>query len=160
MGTDPRCSYCRSSSMTSRCECPAHVKQERGALSFFDNYKDAGSGEWVSSDEKDVLIENAIPVQIVDVMYEEEGKYGERYVLKLLLPDEESGAYEDERRMGFGAGPVESRDRMLQAMMEYLDDASAEPIWVRFTMVGRSCIIEAAEAPAPPKKRTTRSRAK
>lgn len=123
-------------------------------MSFFDTYKDIGGGEYVGADEKNVLIDNGIPVQITDVVYQEESKFGARFVCRVLLPDEETGAYDDERLMSFTAGTVDSRDRMLRAMADYLDDADAEEVWVKFTKVGRSVIIEAGEKPAPPKPKT------
>jgi len=128
-------------------------------VSFFDEYKDIGGGEYVSSDEKNVLIENGIPLKITDVAYQEESKFGERYVCRVLLPDPETGD-EEERLMSFSAGTVESRDRMLKAMAEYLDDADAEPPLVKLEKVGRAVIIVKAEEPAPKPKPASRSRAK
>jgi hypothetical protein len=120
--------------------------------SFFDEYKDIGGGEYVGKDEKDVLIDNGIPFQVTDVVYQEESKYGERFVTRVLLPDTESGEYDDERLMSFSAGGmVESRDRLLRAMAEWLDEADNEPPWVKLTRVGRAVIIERAEAPEKPK---------
>lgn len=123
-------------------------------MSFFDNYKDIGGGEYVGADEKQVLIDNGIPFQITDVVYQEESKFGERYVTKVLLPNEDSGAYEDERLMSFGVGSVESRDRMLAALAEWLDEADNEPPWVKLEKVGRAVIIVRGEAPAPKKSRS------
>lgn len=121
-------------------------------MSFFDEYKDIGGGQYVGAEEKAVLIENGIPLQITDVVYQDESKYGERYVCRVLLPDEESGKYEDERLMSFSAGTVESRDRMLAALSEWLDDADNAPPWVKLEKVGRAVIIVKGDEPAPPKK--------
>lgn len=123
-------------------------------MSFFDEYKDIGGGEYVSSDEKNVLIDNGIPFQMTDVVYQEESKFGERFVTRVMLPDPESGE-ETERLMSFGAGTVESRDRLLRALAEYLDDASNDPPFVKLTKVGRAVIIEKGEAPAKPKGKST-----
>ena len=125
-------------------------------MSFFDTYKDIGGGQYVGKDEKDVLIENGIPFQITDVVYQEESKFGERYVTRVELPDPESGETE-ERLMSFSAGTVESRDRMLKALAEWLDDADNEPPYVKLEKIGRAVIIVRGEAPAKPK---ARSRAK
>ena len=127
-------------------------------MSFFDEYKDIGGGEYVSSDEKNVLIDNGIPFQMTDVVYQEESKFGERFVTRVILPDPETGETE-ERLMSFGAGTVESRDRLLRAMAEWLDEADNEPPYVKLNKVGRAVIIEKGEAPEPAKK-TTRSRSK
>jgi hypothetical protein len=127
-------------------------------MGFFDTYKDIGGGEYVSADEKGVLIENGIPFQMTDVVYQDESKYGERFVTRVLLPDPDTGETE-ERLMSFSAGTVESRDRLLRAMGEWLDDADNEPPYVKLEKVGRSVIIKAAEAPAAekPKGRAKRS---
>lgn len=121
-------------------------------MSFFDEYKDIGGGEYVSSDEKNVLIENGIPFQMTDVVYQEESKFGERFVTRVLLPDPETGE-EEERLMSFGAGTVESRDRLLRALAEWLDEADNEPPYVKLAKVGRAVIIEKGEAPDKPKRR-------
>lgn len=121
-------------------------------MSFFDEYKDIGGGEYVSSDEKQVLIDNGIPFQMTDVVYQEESKFGERFVTRVMLPDTESGEPE-ERLMSFGAGTVESRDRMLRALAEWLDEADNEPPFVKLEKVGRAVIIVRGEAPDKPKGR-------
>lgn len=120
-------------------------------MGFFDDYKDIGGGEYVGADEKAVLIENGIPFQITDVVYQEESKFGERYVCRVELPDPETGETE-ERLMSFSAGTVESRDRMLKALSEWLDDGDNEPPYVKLEKVGRAVIIVKGEAPAPAKK--------
>lgn len=112
-------------------------------MSFFDNYEDAGPGNWVSADEKDAIIENGIPFKIIAVTYEEEGKYGDRFVLRIELPNPETGE-EEERLMGYGAGTVESRDRMLRSMKSYLEDADAVPPEVKIERIGRAVIIRPA----------------
>jgi hypothetical protein len=115
---------------------------------FFDTYKDIGGGEYIGSDEKNVLIENGIPIQIIDVVYQEESKYGERFVTRVMAPDPETGE-PSERLMSFSAGTVDSRDRMLTALTEWLDEADNEPPYVKLEKVGRAVIIVPGEAPAP-----------
>lgn len=127
-------------------------------MSFFDEYKDIGGGDYVSSEEKDVLIDNGIPFQITDVVYQEESKFGERFVTRVQLPDPETGE-KAERLMSFGAGTVESRDRMLRALAEWLDEADNEAPFVKLTKVGRAVIIEKGEAAAKPKKTRTKKKA-
>lgn len=124
-------------------------------MGFFDEYKDIGGGKYVGADEKAVLIENGIPIQIIDVVYQEESKYGERFVTRVLLPDPDGGEAE-ERLMSFSAGTVESRDRMLRALMEWLDEADNEPPYVKLNKVGRAVIVERGEAPAPKTRRRSR----
>lgn len=127
-------------------------------MSFFDDYKDIGGGEYVGADEKAVIIDEGIPLTVVDVVYQEESQYGERYVCRVLLPDPDTGD-EEERLMSFGCGSVESRDRMLKAMAEYLETDGAEPPTVKLEKVGRAVIIvRGDEEPAP--KPASRSRKK
>lgn len=126
-------------------------------MSFFDNYKDIGGGEYVGADEKGVLIEQGIPFQITDVVYQEESKFGERYVCRVMLPGDDGGP--EERLMSFSVGTVESRDRMLHALSEWLDEADNEPPFVKLEKVGRAVIIVKGEEPAPAKP-ARRSRSK
>jgi hypothetical protein len=121
-------------------------------VSFFDEFKDIGGGEYVGADEKQVLIDHGISFQMTDVVYQEESKFGERFVTRVALPDPETGETE-ERLLSFGVGTVESRDRMLRALAEWLDEADNEPPYVKLSKVGRAVIIEKGEEPAPKKKR-------
>lgn len=116
-------------------------------MSFFDEYKDIGGGEYVSADEKQVLIDNGIPFQMTDVVYQEESKFGERFVARVLLPDPDTGE-EEERLISFGVGTVESRDRLLRALAEWLDAADNAPPFVKLEKVGRAVIIVKADEPA------------
>lgn len=128
-------------------------------MSFFDDYKDIGGGEYVGADEKAVIIDEGIPLTVVDVVYQEESQYGERYVIRVLLPDPDTGD-EEERLMSFGCNSVESRDRMLKAMAEYLETEGATPPVVKLERVGRAVIIvKGDDEPEPAKpKRSTRAK--
>ena len=109
---------------------------------FFDTYQDIGGGKYVDAKEKDALIENGVPFEITDVVYQSESKFGARFVCRVVLPDfeDENGEGED-RLMSFGANSVESRDRMLNALMEYLKDPEATPPSVRLEKAGRATLI-------------------
>lgn len=113
-------------------------------MGFFDTFQDIGGGSWVSSAEKAVLIEQGIPLTITAVIEDEKNKYGPRYVAKALVPNPETGD-EEERQIGFPIGTVESRDRMLDAMQEYLQGADAEPVTVKLEKVGNSILVRKAE---------------
>lgn len=114
-------------------------------MSFFDNFKDIGGGDYISSAEKIAMTETGIPFQIVDVVYQEESRFGERFVVRIVVPDPETGDTE-ERLMSFGAGQVDSRDRLLRALMEWLAEADNEPPTVKLTKSGQSYLIERADA--------------
>lgn len=111
-------------------------------MGFFDEYKEIG-GNFIKAEEKQVLIDNGIPFRVVEVVADDENKYGPRYVATVLLPDPENGA-EAERAVAFPKGTVESRDRMLGQMAAYLDRDDAEPVMVKLEKVGRSIVLRSA----------------
>lgn len=111
-------------------------------MGFWDEYKEP-TGSWVKAAEKQVLIENGIPFQITTVS---KGDYqGEpRYVVGALVPNPETGD-EEERLFGFPIGTVESRDRMLGQMAEYLEREDSEPVTVKLEKAGRSILLRPAQ---------------
>ncbi len=111
-------------------------------MGFFDEYKEIG-GNFVGAEEKQVLIDNGIPFEVLAVIMDEANKYGPRFVTKVMLPDPATGD-EQERAISFPTGTVESRDRMLTQLAEYLDRPDADPVMVKLEKVGRSIIVRAA----------------
>jgi hypothetical protein len=88
----------------------------------------------------DLRIEGGVPFQIVEVVEEEDSKFGSRYVVKALVPSE-SGV--EERTISFVKGRVESRDRMLKQMVDYLARAGTAPI-VATSASWRAACVRAA----------------
>jgi hypothetical protein len=111
--------------------------------SFWDNYKEVG-GNFVSGDEKKVLVENGIPFDVTQVTKRESGKFGPEYALSVLVPNAETGEPE-ERTMTFQYGTVGSRDSMLAQMEVYLDSEGASPVTCKLEMGGRAVLIRKAE---------------
>lgn len=111
-------------------------------MSFWDNYKEIG-GNFVKAEEKQVLMEGGIPFQITGIALDEDNSYGPCFVATVLLPDPENGE-EAERSIYFPKGTVESRDRMLKQMMEYLDGEDADAVMVKLEKAGRSILIRQA----------------
>jgi hypothetical protein len=111
-------------------------------MGFFDEFQDTASGAWVGKDEKQELMENGVAFPITEVTVEDSPQYGERYVTKVILPNEDG--VDEERLISFPKGSVESRDRMLDAMAKYLEADGAEKPVVTLEKVGRSIIIRAA----------------
>lgn len=115
---------------------------------FFDEYQDIG-GNFVSAEEKQYLIDNGVPFPITAVV--EDHAFGQdRFVAKVELPEDVS---EDadwtelvERNIAFPKSGVESRDRMLDQMKEYLLRPDSEPVTVKLEKVKRSIIIRNAES--------------
>lgn len=110
-------------------------------MGFWDEYTEP-TGSWVKAAEKQVIIDEGIPFQITAVT---KGDYqGEpRYVVSALIPNPESGE-EEERLLGFPIGTVESRDRRLGQMDEYLARDDAEQVTVKLEKVGRSILVRQA----------------
>lgn len=114
-------------------------------MSFWDDYKDlSGGGEWINAEEKQVIAENGIPVTVTNVVFDPQNKYGERYVLFLLVPNPETGD-DEERKLGFPSGSgAESRDRMLNGMAAYFEGDDADPLTVKIVKKGRGFYLEQA----------------
>lgn len=116
---------------------------------FGSQFQDIGGGDWVSSEEKAVFIEQGIPLTITALVEDQANKYGPRFVAKVLAPNPETGD-EEERNLGFPLGTVESRDRMLFAMRDGVGDYpgldhGGDPVVVKLTKVGNSIIIKVEE---------------
>lgn len=107
-------------------------------MGFFDEFKDTSGGSWVGAEEKAELIASGTVLSVTDVIYDPTNKYGPRYVVKFSLDGED-------RSIGFGAESVESRDRMLAALAEYLDANEGETTELIMEQVGRSVVLRAAE---------------
>lgn len=106
---------------------------------FFETYVDdspGGNGSWVSGDEKEALVKSGDSFTITAVTVDPGDKYGERFVLDIVLNGEE-------RRIGFQTGTVDSRDRMLAAMAEYIGN-SGSTVDASLTAAGRATLITAA----------------
>lgn len=87
-------------------------------MGFFDTYKDEGSGNYIGKDERQTLIANEVPLEIVKIYETQHSEYGPKYNVVVNLEGEErtiSWKKADEN------GGVYSRDRMLVAMQEYLE---------------------------------------
>lgn len=119
------------------------VPMSASGNAFWDEYKEVG-GNFVKAEEKEVLIQNGIPFQIVDVISDDQNKYGPRYIVNVLLPNPETGT-EEQRSIGFPKGTVDSRDRMLGQMAGYLERDDAVPVMVKIERVNRSLILRKAD---------------
>lgn len=112
-------------------------------MSFFDEYQEVG-GSYIGADEKKAMMEAGIPFTVTAVLDDDDNKYGARYVMKCLVPNPESGDEED-RNISFPKeSGVESRNRMLAQMQEYLARPEAEPVVCKLEQVGRSILIRQA----------------
>lgn len=95
-------------------------------MGFFDTYEDEGGDKtYIGKAEKADLIRNKTAFAIESVTFEPGKGYqgGDRFLAIINLNGEE-------RKLSFGAGSVESRDRMLTAMGEFLASEEGQPVTV------------------------------
>lgn len=112
-------------------------------MSFWNEYEEI-SGNFIGAEEKAVLMDNGIPMKVLEVKEDEANQYGPRYVITVMVPNPTSGE-EEERLISFPIGSgVESRERMLAQMKEYMEREDAEPISIKLEKVGRAILIRQA----------------
>lgn len=111
-------------------------------MGFWDEYKEIG-GNFIKAEEKQVLIENGIPMVVLAVIEDQANQYGPRYVAQVSVPNPETGE-DEERAISFPIGTVESRDRMLAQLTEYLGRPDAEEVTVKLEKAGRSILLRQA----------------
>jgi hypothetical protein len=110
---------------------------------FFGTYVDdnpgGGGQQYVTGGEKDALLESGDAFTIVGVKFDEKGGYdnADRFVLDVILAGEE-------RKLTFQAGSVDSRDRMLAAMAEFLDANAGATVNAKLEASGRATLVSAA----------------
>jgi hypothetical protein len=121
------------------------------AAGFWDTYKDEGGGKYLTAPEKAALIDNAVPLEIVAVRYDEKNQYqgnaAPRYVVTFNVPVTK-GVTDGERFAGFAISDdgESSRDRLLGALDEYLGTAGAEKVVVVMEKVGQFVSLVKADA--------------
>jgi len=106
-------------------------------MGFFDTYVDEGGGNWVGSAEKRELIADATPLPVVKVS-ERDSQYGPEFVLTTTIDGEQ-------RDMSFTKGSVQSRDRMFEALLDYLADPNAEPVTLVLKKIKQSQVLVNAD---------------
>lgn len=112
-------------------------------MAFWDNHTaGSGGGGYLSPEEKAELVENETPFEITGVRYEEENKFGPRFVVTLVLPDPATGDNET-RMVGFPEGSgVTSRDELLQAMIDdHFGAGEKDPIPAILAKGGNSFLV-------------------
>lgn len=110
-------------------------------MGFFDVFQDEGApdgGPYISKSEKADLIANATPVTISKVEFQPEKGYkgSDRYLLTVTVDGND-----EERALSFGTGTVDSRDRMLAAMSEFLDANPGETVAVVIEEAGAAQLL-------------------
>lgn len=120
--------------------------KKSGGGGFWDQYKDEGSGKYLTATEKNDLIDNGVELQIVGVRYDEKNQYqgnsAPRFVVAFLINGEEKLA-------GFALSEDgSSRDRLLEALSEYLETPAGkkDKILVRMERIGQFVALVKADA--------------
>ena len=120
----------------------ARTKKKAG---FWDTYKDEGGGKYLTAPEKAKLIDNAVALEIVGVRYDEKNQFqgnpAPRYVVTFVVDGVE-------RFAGFAISEDgdSSRDRLLGALVDYLDTDGAEKVEVVMERMGQFIALVKADA--------------
>lgn len=113
-------------------------------MGFWDEYKQVG-GNFIKAAEKQILMDEGVPFPITSIVEDTANKFGPRYVATVVIPEGLEGVTAGERALSFPIGTgVESRERMLAQMAEYLDRADADDVVVKLEKVGQSILIRPA----------------
>lgn len=112
-------------------------------MSFWDEYTEVAGGAFVSAEEKATLASNGVVFEITGVSEEKGGKYGDRFLTKIMLPNPLTGE-DEERILGFGKGTVTTRDAMLEALTGYLGSNNPVPVMVKLEKAGQAYLIRKA----------------
>lgn len=116
-------------------------------MGFFDEYpQESGGGVYVKAEEKTAIAQAGIPFVVSDVVSDDanvyNGKVQPRFIVKILLPNPETGDNE-ERWLSFPKGSgVDSRDRMLAQLGEYLAKDDAEEVSLKLAKVNRAYVLQ------------------
>lgn len=110
-------------------------------MGFFDTYEDPTKAAFIGEDEKEEIIAAKTALPVIGVN-KGATKYGVTFFVRVLLDGEErtltfKEATED--------GGVPSRDAMLEAMIEYLKDPTAERPMVGIKKAGRAKLLVSAD---------------
>lgn len=104
---------------------------------FFDEFPSTGGMNYIGQEEKAVYVKNQTPLTIVKVFLGE-GSFGPKYTAILEVDG-------TERAISFGAEKVESRDKMFENMIAYLERDEHEPIVVTIAKAGQAFILKPVE---------------
>ena len=123
----------------------AAARTKKKAGGFWDTYKDEGGGKYLTADEKGDLIDNATPLEIVAVRYDEKNQYqgnpAPRFVVTFIVDG-------TERFAGFALSEDgnSSRDNLLSALTEYIGSPGAEKVEVVMEKKGNFVALVKADA--------------
>ena len=123
----------------------AATRTKKKTGTFWDTYKDEGSGKYLTAPEKAALIDKGTVLEITAVRYDEKNQFqgnpAPRFVVTFLVDGVE-------RFAGFAISEDgdSSRDRLLGALVDYLDSADAEKVEVVMERVGQFVALVKADS--------------
>lgn len=102
---------------------------------FWDTYKDEGGGKYLTAAEKNTLIDNGTVLTITGIRYDEKNQFQGNPAPRYVVTFDVDGT---ERFAGFAISEDgdSSRDRLLAALVDYLDDPKAEKVEVVMEKIG------------------------
>ena len=112
---------------------------------FWDIYQDEGGGKYLTAPEKNKLIDGGVALEITKVRYDEKNQFqgnpAPRYVVTFVVDGVE-------RFAGFAISEDgdSSRDRLLGALVDYLDTPGAEKVEVVMERKGQFVALVKADA--------------
>jgi hypothetical protein len=121
------------------------TRTRKKAQGFWETYKDEGGGKYLTAAEKNALIESETVLEITAVRYDEKNQFqgnpAPRYVVTFVVDG-------TERFAGFAISEDgdSSRDRLLGALVEYLDSGTAEKVEVVMSKIGQFVALVKADA--------------
>ena len=123
----------------------AAARTKKKAGGFWDTYKDEGGGKYLTADEKGDLIDNATPLEIVAVRYDEKNQYQGNPAPRFVVTFVVDGV---ERFAGFALSEDgnSSRDSLLSALTEYIGSPGAEKVEVVMEKKGNFVALVKADA--------------
>ena len=122
-------------------------------MAFWDQHDaGGGAGGYLTPEEKKELVDAETVFEITAVRLEEEGKFGDRYIASLTLPDPATGDNET-RLIGFPIGSgADGRDALLKAMIDdHFGAGEKDGIPCILAMGGRAFVLKPAPEAAPAK---------
>ncbi|MGH7273712.1 MAG: hypothetical protein ACREIQ_04560 [Nitrospiria bacterium] len=106
---------------------------------FFETFNNTSGLSWITGEEKELLVNADVALPVLSVG---EGPGYQPGTKQYYFVTELDG---EARAIGFGAGSVESRDRMFVALQEFLEQEDAETPLVKVIRSGRSLLLVNAE---------------
>ena len=128
------------------------TRRKKSTPGFWETYKDEGGGKYLTAPEKAALIDDATVLQITGVRYDEKNQFqgnpAPRFVVTFLVPEGLKNVVGGERFAGFAINQEDesSRDRLLGALVDYLEEDDAEAVFVAMERIGQFVALVKADA--------------